>query len=64
MSNDRASEQPIQRPNVDPHSWDLAEWFLECEDAFNKLNEPIRCDVKPPRPKGQAASLAKFGGTH
>lgn len=34
------------RPNVDEHSWDLAEWFLECEDGFNLLREDIRTDLK------------------
>jgi hypothetical protein len=35
-----------KRPDVDEHSWDVAEWFLECEDGFNDLREDIRCDLK------------------
>jgi hypothetical protein len=35
-----------QRPLVDEHSWDLAEWFLECEADFNELREDIRVDLK------------------
>lgn len=35
-----------QRPSVDEHSWDLAEWFLECDEGFNSLREDIRTDLK------------------
>lgn len=35
-----------QRPSVDEHSWDLAEFFLECQDGFNSLREDIRTDLK------------------
>jgi len=35
-----------QRSDVDEHSWELSEWFLECQNGFNDLREDIRCDLK------------------
>lgn len=35
-----------QRPDVDEHSWDLAVWFLTCEDGFQPLREDIQIDLQ------------------
>ncbi len=37
---------PKTRPYVDEHTWDFAEWFLDCQVGFNDLREDIRTDLK------------------